>query len=301
MSDAAALFVPIGGEAIEAAYFAVAPEEELLIQASRCGTPSVRIVAFWLDAIGQPCGALLGEPEPGTATSAPFGRVVTAPPTAAWLIAGWQKLSAGSSWLDAARIVVPDRSVRARLDGPLQCDPAGRFVRQRTALPALGLDAIVEWKTAAHGVTAALDLVDSRGTQRALTVELRLPLAVAGATLQAEPRQTATLARTNVWGEFQSLEFASPGLPFGDGAMATYPALAAVDARGRDATVVLGVPPGDPHPFRLRALTDPAGGVVLSWPIGISPLPRAAARRAHVEWFVACGDPQWPLRSGLVQ
>lgn len=295
-----------GGEALETPALAVAAGEELLLQASRCGTPSARFVAFWFDASWQSLGALLGDAETGgdATTFVPFGRVVTAPPRAAWLIAGWQKLAAGSLWLDQLRIVTPAASVRARLDGALQGDPAGRFVRQRTALTALHLDATLEWRGRPHGVTAALDLRDTRGGDRALQVELTVPLAIPGATLQLEPRHTTTLARTNLYGEFEAAEWAAEDLPFGDGVLASYPLLAAVDARGvgaHAAAVAVGVPPGDPHPFRLRARTEPGGGVVLSWPVGLAPEPRAAPGRTRLEWWLAAADPAWPLRSGLVQ
>src|SRR5688572_13820545 len=60
-----------GGEAVEAPPIAVAPGDELLIQAMRSGTPSCRLVAFWFDASWNLLGAVLGEAEPGSSAFAP--------------------------------------------------------------------------------------------------------------------------------------------------------------------------------------------------------------------------------------
>ncbi len=293
-----------GGEAIEAPAIAVTEGEELLIAASRRGA-AARIVAFWLDSNGQSRGVLLGDSEPANAGFASFGRIVQAPANARWLIAAWQKLEGGSCWIDAARVVAPDASVRARVDGALQADPGRRFARQRTTLDALQLDVDVEWHGEAHGLIGSADLINRSGNDRALQVEMVAPLSFRDATLQVEPRATTQLALTNLYAEFQTREWAVGGLPFGEGKLASYPLIALAGppptSTSRAPALVFGVPPGDPTPSRLRATTEPGGGLVLSFPLGLATTTAAGPARARVTLFLAGSDPQWPLRRGLAQ
>lgn len=289
-----------GGEAIESHSFAVTPGEELLLAAHHQGA-AVRLVAIWVDATWQTLGVVLGDPEPAGSSFTPIARIVTAPPRAARLFAAWQKVEPGSCWIDAARAVTPAGRVHARLAAPLQADPSGRFARQRGTLAALDLDVALEWRGAAHGIVAAIDVADLRGGDRALEVELRLPLALGGALLQTEPRGTTRVERTNQWLEYLDLEESLQGLPFGDGRLANYSLLALSSATAGDPALAFGAPPGLAAPYRLRAATEPGGGLVLSFPIGLAPEPLAAPSRAHLAAFVAAADPRFPLRSGLEQ
>ncbi|MEW6742982.1 MAG: hypothetical protein AB1486_09505 [Planctomycetota bacterium] len=283
-----------GGEAIWSDVVRVAGGKRFIAQAHRKGDGSLRVLAFWYDAAGLACGALLGPWHPPSSVFEPFGDIVVAPPGAVYVRFGLQTSNGPSTYLDSARWVGPDTAVHSPLEGEVRRGPGA--ILQETVNEAIGLSCSLRLRGVAQGVVGTLLLDDLRGEERALDVEVVLPVRTEGYRYHGDARHTIDMVPLNLWGEFQRYENCWTGIPVGRGCFSLYP-LAAVTAPWGEAGVVLGVPPMAEGPFTIGFDTAPGGGFILSQPLALSR--HVGARPGRLEFFVARVDGSWGLRGGL--